>query len=112
MKLRVAVRSAGHNVAGLATIDGGVMIHLSLIKGLFADAKGRTARAYGLERVQPRDAGPRAGHDRRRRVAYRHWRPDARRGLRGAQGPAARCRATYATSWRLSTDVPVRAPTS
>jgi hypothetical protein len=43
--LEVAVRGGGHNVAGRATIDGGVMIDLSPMKGVVVDPKGRTARA-------------------------------------------------------------------
>src|SRR6516164_10615628 len=45
--LVVAVRGGGHNVAGRATIDGGVMIDLSPMKGVFVDAVGRTVRADG-----------------------------------------------------------------
>jgi FAD/FMN-containing dehydrogenase len=33
-KLEVAVRGGGHNVAGLSTIDGGVMIDLSPMTGI------------------------------------------------------------------------------
>jgi FAD/FMN-containing dehydrogenase len=46
-KLEVAVRGGGHNVAGRATIDGGVVIDLSLMKGIHIDPKARTARAQG-----------------------------------------------------------------
>src|SRR3954447_22400841 len=45
--LEVAVRGGGHNVAGRATIDGGVMIDLSPMKGIHVDPKSRTARAQG-----------------------------------------------------------------
>ena len=45
--LEVAVRGGGHNVAGRATIDGGVMIDLALMKGIYVDAKDRTVRAEG-----------------------------------------------------------------
>lgn len=45
--LEVAVRGGGHNVAGRATVDGGLMIDLSLMKGIHVDAKARTARAQG-----------------------------------------------------------------
>jgi FAD binding domain/Berberine and berberine like len=45
--LEVAVRGGGHNVAGRATIDGGVMIDLSPMKGVHADPNGRTVRAQG-----------------------------------------------------------------
>jgi len=46
-KLEVAVRGGGHNVAGRATIDRGLMIDLSLMKGIHVDPKARTARAQG-----------------------------------------------------------------
>lgn len=45
--LEVAVKGGGHNVAGRATIDGGLMIDLSLMKGIYVDPKKRTARAEG-----------------------------------------------------------------
>ena len=45
--LEVAVRGGGHNVAGRATIDGGVMIDLSPMKGIHVDPKNRTVRAQG-----------------------------------------------------------------
>jgi FAD/FMN-containing dehydrogenase len=45
--LGVAVRGGGHSVAGRATIDGGVMIDLSLMKGLYVDPRTRSARAQG-----------------------------------------------------------------
>ena len=43
--LPVAVRGGGHNVAGRATVDDGLMIDLSLMKGAEVDARGRTAYA-------------------------------------------------------------------
>jgi FAD/FMN-containing dehydrogenase len=46
-KLEVAVRGGGHNVAGRATVDGGLMIDLSPMKGIHVDPKARTARAQG-----------------------------------------------------------------
>src|SRR5215472_16094900 len=45
--LEVAVRGGGHNVAGRATVDGGVMIDLSPMKVVHVDTKDRTARAQG-----------------------------------------------------------------
>src|SRR5215510_2197112 len=39
LKLEVAVRGGGHSVAGRATIDGGLMIDLSLMKGIQVDPK-------------------------------------------------------------------------
>ncbi len=45
--LEVAVRGGGHNVAGRATIDGGIMIDLSLMKGIHVDLGSRSVRAQG-----------------------------------------------------------------
>jgi len=47
LKLDVAVRGGGHSVAGRATIEGGLMIDLSLMKGIDVDATVRRARAQG-----------------------------------------------------------------
>jgi FAD/FMN-containing dehydrogenase len=46
-KLEVAVRGGGHNVAGRSTVDGGLMIDLSLMQGIHVDSRARTARAQG-----------------------------------------------------------------
>jgi FAD/FMN-containing dehydrogenase len=43
-KLHVAVRSGGHNIAGNAVCDGGLLIDLSLMKSVRVDAETRTAR--------------------------------------------------------------------
>lgn len=45
--LQVAVRGGGHNVAGRATIDGGVMVDLTPMKGVHLDPKSRSVRAQG-----------------------------------------------------------------
>ena len=45
--LEVAVRGGGHNVAGKAVCDGGLMVDLSLMKGIHVDPERRTARAQG-----------------------------------------------------------------
>jgi len=43
--LLLAVRGGGHNVAGNAVCDGGLMLDLSLMKGIRVDPVGRTAWA-------------------------------------------------------------------
>lgn len=43
--LEIAVRGGGHNVAGRATCDGGMMIDLSPMKGISVDPMMRTVRA-------------------------------------------------------------------
>jgi FAD/FMN-containing dehydrogenase len=45
--LEVSVRGGGHNVAGRASIDHGVMIDLSPMRGIHVDPKAQTARAQG-----------------------------------------------------------------
>ncbi|HWP60292.1 MAG TPA: FAD-binding oxidoreductase [Candidatus Acidoferrales bacterium] len=47
LDLEAAVRGGGHNVAGRATVDGGVMIDLAPMKGIHVDAHARTVRAQG-----------------------------------------------------------------
>jgi FAD/FMN-containing dehydrogenase len=43
-ELLLAVRGGGHNVAGFATCDGGLVIDLSLMRGIRVDAQKHTAR--------------------------------------------------------------------
>lgn len=45
--LEVSIRGGGHNVAGNAVCDGGLMIDLSTMKGVHVDARARRARAQG-----------------------------------------------------------------
>ena len=40
-----SVRGGGHNIAGLAVCDGGLMIDMSLLRGVWVDPQGRTCRA-------------------------------------------------------------------
>ncbi len=46
-RLLVAVRGGGHNAAGYGTCDGGIVIDLSLMKGIWVDPENRIARAQG-----------------------------------------------------------------
>lgn len=43
--LLISVRGGGHNIAGLAVCDGGLMIDLSLLRGVWVDPLRRTVRA-------------------------------------------------------------------
>ena len=45
--LEIAVRGGGHSIAGRSTTDGGVLIDLSLMKGVIVDPTARTVRAQG-----------------------------------------------------------------
>ncbi|MGH7644351.1 MAG: FAD-binding oxidoreductase, partial [Gemmatimonadales bacterium] len=47
LRLEAAVRGGGHGVAGRATIDGGLMIDLSPMRGIHVDPATREARAQG-----------------------------------------------------------------
>jgi len=47
LSLELSVRGGGHNVAGRAVVEGGVMIDLSGMRGIHVDAGHRTARAQG-----------------------------------------------------------------
>src|SRR5690348_4541565 len=63
----ISVRGGGHNVAGLAVTDGGLMIDLAPMKGIRIDPARRTiwAGRGDLERAQPGRGRPRTGHHRR-----------------------------------------------
>lgn len=43
--LLLCVKGGGHNIAGLATADGGLMLDMSLMRGVFVDPQRRIARA-------------------------------------------------------------------
>jgi FAD/FMN-containing dehydrogenase len=45
--LEASVRGGGHNVAGRAVIDNGLMIDLSVMKGIHVNPTARTVRAQG-----------------------------------------------------------------
>jgi FAD/FMN-containing dehydrogenase len=46
-ELLLSVRGGGHNVAGNAVNDGGIVIDLSGMRGVYVDPSNRTARAQG-----------------------------------------------------------------
>ncbi|MGB7949963.1 MAG: FAD-binding oxidoreductase [Candidatus Binatia bacterium] len=44
-KLNLSIKGGGHNIAGLAVCDGGIMLDMSLMRGVWVDPVARTARA-------------------------------------------------------------------
>jgi len=45
--LLLCIKAGGHNIAGLGTADGAVMLDLSLMRGVWVDAARKLARAQG-----------------------------------------------------------------
>jgi FAD/FMN-containing dehydrogenase len=45
--LALSMRGGGHNIAGLAVAEGGLMLDLSLMRGVWVDPDARVARAQG-----------------------------------------------------------------
>ena len=43
----LCIKSGGHNIAGLATADGALMLDLSLMRGVWVDPKKKVAHAQG-----------------------------------------------------------------
>ena len=43
--LRLSIKGGGHNIAGLAVCEGGLMIDMSLMRGVWVDPEARVARA-------------------------------------------------------------------
>jgi FAD/FMN-containing dehydrogenase len=43
--LPVSIKGGGHNISGLAVCDGGLMLDMSLMRGVWVDPAARTARA-------------------------------------------------------------------
>ena len=65
--LPLAVRGGGHNVAGTAVVDDGLVIDLSAMRAVRIDASGRTVHVAGrrdLGRRRPRHRAARARHAR------------------------------------------------
>ena len=83
------MRGGGHNVAGKAVTDGGLMIDLSLMKGIHVDPARRTVRAQAGRDGREFDratARLRARDPERRRLEHRDRGSHARRRARLADG--------------------------
>ena len=50
-ELPIAVRAGGHSIAGFSSVDGGMVIDLSPMKGIQVDPRRRTAREIGRAHV-------------------------------------------------------------
>jgi hypothetical protein len=77
-ELLAAVRGGAHNVAGLGTCDGGIVIDLSRMRGIRLDLVWRTVRVKAgyVGRPRPGDTGLRAeGHERGACGISAGWRP-------------------------------------
>ena len=88
--LPLSIKGGGHNIAGLAVCEGGLMLDMSLMRGVWVDpARARRARAGRLpaRRRRPRDAAARPGRGARVRVQHRLRGADARRRLRLPHAP-------------------------
>ena len=44
-KLLLCIKGGGHNIAGLATADGALMLDMSLMRGVWVDTEGKVAHA-------------------------------------------------------------------
>ena len=55
LKLLLAVRGGGHNIAGNAVCDGGLLLDLSLMRSVRVDPKARTARVEPGARLSDLD---------------------------------------------------------
>lgn len=58
--LLLAVKGGGHNIAGNAVCDGGMMLDLSMMKGVAVDAEARTARVEAGATLADVDAATQA----------------------------------------------------
>ena len=116
--LEISVRGGGHNVAGRAVTEGGLMIDLSLMKGIHVDPAaihGPSAGGRHRRRARPRRRRLRARRPERRRLEHRDRRPHARRGYRVADGrctgwPSTTCCPPRSCSRRARSSPPARTP--
>lgn len=88
----ISVRGGGHNIAGLAVCEGGLMIDISLMTGVWDNPASRTARAQAgctLADVEPGDAAAWSGGGARFCLGDGHRRSHGRRGFRLSHAQAS-----------------------
>ncbi len=86
--LELAVRGGGHNIAGSALSDGGIVVDLSRMKSTQVDPRARRVTVEGGRhpgRPRRRDPGARPGDAGRHQFDHRRRRPHPGRRLRLAQ---------------------------
>ena len=87
----LAVRGGGHNIAGNAVSDGGVMIDLTSMKSILVDTANRTVKVgpgVTLGEARRRDPGAWSRHPAGDQLHHRRRGTHARRRLRLDQSQA------------------------
>ena len=101
--LEIAVRGGGHNVAGTAVCDGGIVLDLSAMRASRSICRARGPRPgrCPVGRCRPRDTGARSGHHGRHRGPHRRRRrqPGWWYRLAHAQARAHRRPISYRPRW-------------
>lgn len=105
--VEVAVRSTGHNVAGISVCDGGMVIDLSVMKGIHIDPEARTVR------VEPGVTWAELNHELQflalpPRAAM--WGRRVWQGSRSGAGSAGWCASTAAL-WTICSPRTLSSPT-
>src|SRR5215211_4001991 len=95
--LEISIRGGGHNVAGRAVTDGGLMIDLAEMKGISIDPERATATAEGGVLWGDPNQGA------ARQVLPVTGTPSRPGASPATSTVAARCRRTASRSWRLTT---------
>jgi FAD binding domain len=88
-KLLLAVRGGGHNIAGNAVCDGGLLIDLSLMKSVHVDPASRIARVEPGATLADFERRRKSSVLQRRRASIRRPASQASRSVAASDGPHA-----------------------